>query len=43
MTETTDSAGIFSKSYAEKLVRQCDVPIMWVHSKDTRLAGASGY
>jgi nucleotide-binding universal stress UspA family protein len=43
MTDTTDSAGIFRKSNAERLVYQSDVPIMWVHSKDTRLAGASGY
>ena len=42
MTDT-DSAGIFRKSNAEKLVYQSDVPIMWVHSKDTRLAGALGY
>jgi nucleotide-binding universal stress UspA family protein len=38
-----DSTGIFRKSYTEKLVYQCDIPIMWVHSNDTRLAGASGY
>ena len=37
MTDT-DSPGIFRKSNAEKLVYQSDVPIMWVHSKDTRLA-----
>lgn len=42
MTDT-DSPGIFRKSNAEKLVYQSDVPIIWMHSKDTRLAGASGY
>lgn len=42
MTDT-ESTGIFSKSYAEQLFVQCNIPIMWVHFKDTTFSEASGY
>lgn len=42
MTET-ESAGIFSETYVQKLIKNSTIPVMSIHSKDTRLAGASGY
>ena len=42
MTET-ESAGIFMGTYAQQLVNSSTFPVMSIHSRDTRLAGASGY
>lgn len=42
MTET-ESSGLFMDSYSQQLVNNSTVPIMSVHSRDTRLAGAAGY
>ncbi len=42
MTDT-ESSGIFMDSYSQQLVNHSPVPIMTIHSRDTRLAGKSGY
>lgn len=42
MTET-ESAGYFMESYAQKLVNMSPIPVMSIHSRDTRLTGAAGY
>jgi K+-sensing histidine kinase KdpD len=42
MTET-ESAGLFMGTYAQQLVNSSTLPVMSIHSRDTRLAGASGY
>jgi nucleotide-binding universal stress UspA family protein len=42
MTET-ESAGLFMGTYAQQLVNSSTFPVMSIHSRDTRLAGASGY
>lgn len=42
MTET-ESAGVFMDTYAQKLVNHSTIPVMTIHSRDTKLAGASGY
>lgn len=42
MTET-ESAGVFMDTYAQQLVNQSPIPVMSVHSRDTKLTGASGY
>lgn len=42
MTET-ESAGVFMDSYAQQLVNHSTIPVMTIHSRDTKLAGASGY
>ena len=42
MTET-ESSGIFMDSYSQQLVNSSPIPVMSVHSRDTRLAGAAGY
>jgi nucleotide-binding universal stress UspA family protein len=42
MTET-ESSGLFMDSYSQQLVNQSTVPVMSVHSRDTRLAGQAGY
>ncbi len=42
MTET-ESAGVFMDTYAQQLVNHSTIPVMTIHSRDTRLAGASGY
>lgn len=42
MTET-ESSGIFMDSYSQQLVNSSPIPIMSVHSRDTRIAGAAGY
>ena len=42
MTET-ESAGFFMGSYAQQLVNSSTIPVMSIHSRDTRLMGASGY
>lgn len=39
----TESSGLFMDSYSEQLVNKSTVPVMCVHGKDTRLAGAAGY
>jgi nucleotide-binding universal stress UspA family protein len=39
----TESSGIFMDSYSEQLVNKSTVPVMCIHAKDTRLAGAAGY
>ncbi|MDB9883115.1 universal stress protein [Bacteroidia bacterium] len=38
-----ESTGVFRKSCSEELVAQSKVPVMVVHSKDTRIAESSGY
>ncbi|PCJ66329.1 MAG: hypothetical protein COA58_06015 [Bacteroidetes bacterium] len=42
MTET-ESAGLFMDSYSQQLVNHSSVPVMSIHSRDTRLTGAAGY
>ena len=42
MTET-ESAGYFMDSYSQQLVNTSPVPVMCIHSRDTRLSGAAGY
>jgi nucleotide-binding universal stress UspA family protein len=42
MTET-ESAGVFMDTYAQQLVNQSPIPVMSVHSRDTKLIGNSGY
>lgn len=42
MTET-ESSGFFMGSYAQQLVNSSTIPVMSIHSRDTRLMGASGY
>ena len=42
MTES-ESAGLFKSSYSQQLVKGSTIPVMSINSKDTRLAGASGY
>lgn len=42
MTET-ESAGVFMDTYAQQLVNHSTVPVMTIHSRDTRVAGAAGY
>ena len=42
MTET-ESAGLFMGTYAQQLVNSSTIPVMSIHSRDTRLAGAAGY
>jgi nucleotide-binding universal stress UspA family protein len=42
MTET-ESAGIFMGTYAQQMVNNSTIPIMTIHSRDTKLAGAAGY
>jgi len=42
MTET-ESSGVFMDSYAQQLVNNSAIPVMTIHSRDTKLAGASGY
>lgn len=42
MTET-ESAGVFMDTYAQQLVNHSTIPVMTIHSRDTKLAGASGY
>jgi len=42
MTET-ESAGVFMDSYSQQLVNSSPIPVMSVHSRDTRIAGAAGY
>lgn len=42
MTET-ESAGLFMGTYAQQLVNSSTLPVMSIHSRDTLLAGASGY
>jgi nucleotide-binding universal stress UspA family protein len=42
MTET-ESAGVFMDSYSQQLVNSSPIPVMSVHSRDTRLTGAAGY
>ena len=42
MTET-ESAGLFMGTYAQQLVNSSTFPVMSIHSRDTRLVGASGY
>lgn len=42
MTET-ESSGLFMDSYSQQLVNHSTVPVMSIHSRDTRLAGSAGY
>jgi len=42
MTET-ESSGLFMDSYSQQLVNHSSVPVMSIHSRDTRLTGAAGY
>lgn len=42
MTET-ESSGVFMDTYSQQLVNHSTVPVMSIHSRDTRLAGAAGY
>ena len=42
MTET-ESAGWFMDSYSQQLVNRSTVPVMTIHSRDTRVAGSAGY
>ncbi len=42
MTET-ESAGLFMGTYAQQLVNSSTIPVMSIHFRDTRLAGAAGY
>ncbi len=42
MTET-ESAGVFMGTYAQQMVNVSTIPLMTIHSRDTRLAGAAGY
>ena len=42
MTET-ESGGLFMDSYSQQLVNHSSVPVMSIHSRDTRLSGAAGY
>ena len=42
MTET-ESSGLFMDSYSQQLVNSSTVPVMSIHSRDTRLSGAAGY
>jgi len=42
MTDT-ESEGLFSDSYSQKLVYRCATPILSIHSRDTRLTGQAGY
>jgi nucleotide-binding universal stress UspA family protein len=42
MTET-ESSGLFMDTYSQQLVNQSPVPIMSIHSRDTRLTGTAGY
>jgi nucleotide-binding universal stress UspA family protein len=39
----TESAGLFMGTYAQQLVNSSTIPVMSIHSRDTRLAGAAGY
>tara|TARA_B110000977_G_C10748590_1_gene365897 strand:- start:15 stop:629 length:615 start_codon:yes stop_codon:yes gene_type:complete len=39
----TESAGLFMDSYSQQLVNLSNVPVMSIHTRDTRLAGAAGY
>jgi len=39
----TESGGLFKDSYSQQLVKHSTVPVMSIHSRDTRLAGAAGY
>jgi nucleotide-binding universal stress UspA family protein len=42
MTET-ESAGWLMDSYSQQLVNLSTVPVMTIHSRDTRVSGAAGY
>jgi K+-sensing histidine kinase KdpD len=42
MTET-ESEGLFMDSYSQKLVYSSEIPVMSIHSRDTRLTGQAGY
>jgi nucleotide-binding universal stress UspA family protein len=42
MTET-ESSGVFMDTYSQQLVNSSPIPVMSVHSRDTRIAGAAGY
>jgi len=39
----TESSGLFRDSYSQQLVNHSTVPVMSIHTRDTRLAGAAGY
>ena len=39
----TESSGLFKGSYSQQLVKRSTVPVMSIHTRDTRLAGAAGY
>jgi len=39
----TESTGLFMDSYSQQLVNLSNVPVMSIHTRDTRLAGAAGY
>lgn len=42
MTDT-ESSGLFMDSYSQQLVNTSPIPVMSIHSRDTRVYGASGY